>query len=139
MCHDCVIKYFPYSINSVPTSSQQIYICKLLNGELNYPIYNLHADILIDKNIIIEYDGSGHYLDVVFKQLTWKEKLIKDIRRDAFLQSKGYKIIRIKCSNDKLPSDDIIISKINKAKRYFDYNNDKTHYEIVFKEFKPIK
>ena len=66
-------------------------------------------------NINIEYDGGGHRLNVKFGKLTNEEFDELQNKRDNFLIDNGFKIIRIVCTNDKIPSDDIIIEQLNKA------------------------
>ncbi|MHB0943252.1 DUF7487 domain-containing protein [Paenibacillus sp. ALE1] len=104
---------------TVSTSKQQIYLHKLIGGEINYPIDRLIVDILYD-NIVIEYDGTGHDLSVKYGSLTRGEFNQKEIRRDKFLNSKGFKIIRIKSlTQTKLPEDNILKNLILEAKNLF--------------------
>lgn len=77
-------------------------------------------------NIIIEYDGSGHYAGARFGRYTYSEKVEQDYERDLKLRSMGYKIIRIHSEYDYLPSDEVIIEYINNIIKYF---------EITGKEF----
>ena len=85
-----------YKNGSCKTSAQQRKVCDMLleiygNCELNYPVSNCSLDCLIivnDLKINIEYDGWYWH----------KDKQERDRRRDEFLKSQGYKILRIKAS-----------------------------------------
>jgi len=122
-----------YKNNNVPSSKQQIYLCNLLNGVLNKSIGQYNVDIFLDNNIIVEYDGGGHNLQVKLGNMTKKEFINKEKRRNKFLKSKGYKIIKIISPNDYLPSDKIILKEIELAKEYFLLEN--TLYVINIGEF----
>lgn len=101
-------------IGKVPCSKQQKHIAELIHGQINVPINKYVLDIL-KENINIEYDGGGHRLNVKFGKLTNEEFDELQNKRDNFLIDNGFKIIRIVCTNDKIPSDDIIIEQLNKA------------------------
>lgn len=108
-------------LGKVPTSRQQVYLSRLLNGIHNKYIKGIgYADIVLEEDkIIVEYDGSGHYAGVRFGRYTYEEKLEQDYERDLNMRSLGYKIIRIESENDYLPSDEVILAKINEIKEYF--------------------
>lgn len=114
------IRITMYENQSVATSKHQIYLWKLLGGELNYPYKTSSLDIAfpIDK-IAIEYDGSGHWLRIVHGKSTIEEFESKERNRNYGLYRGGWKVIRIISKNDKLPSDDIIKNMIELAKNYF--------------------
>lgn len=59
-----------------------------------YQIHTYHLDFaLVSEKIDIEIDGDQHYLD---------ERIVKnDIRRNAYLENHGWKVIRIKWSDYK--------------------------------------
>ena len=121
-----------YKNGTGPSSKQQRHICNLLNGKLNYPVDKCLLDIAFpDEMIYIEYDGGGHDLSVKFGNLTKEQFNAKEMKRQYYLSSLGWKLIRIKCNNDKLPSDDIIIKKINDAKTSLN-NNPSSWYVIDF-------
>lgn len=108
-----------YLNGNAPTSRQQILIHKLIGGEINYPIDHLSLDIAFpDEKIYIEYQGSGHDLDVQMGRITEKEQFEKDLKRFYFLKNRGWKMIEIISSSkyDYLPSDEKIIEMINYAK-----------------------
>ena len=108
-------------------SKQQKHVFDLLNNsnyKLNYPcVYYLLDIVDIQNKIDIEYDGGGYNLPVKFGYTTQKEFNNKDIRRNYFVKSQGYKIIRIISNNDKLPKDDILLSLINECTNYLKYTN----------------
>lgn len=90
-----------YRNSSIKTSSQQVAIYELLhnegyNVELNYPVSRISTDIglfINDIKIDVEYDGWYFH----------KDKQNEDRKRDEFLKSQGWKILRIK-SRRKLPT-----------------------------------
>lgn len=99
-----------YQNGTCPTSSQQIAIYEMLkenhyNVELNYPVSNVNLDvaIFIDKfKIDLEYDGSY-----------WHQDDQKDRKRDEFIKSEGWKVLRIE-SRRKIPSFQEIKMSIDK-------------------------
>lgn len=94
----------------VHTSNTQRLLNKIIAGQLNYMIYPYFADILLDNNIIVEYDGSGHNLKVKRKIITQREFDIKEKDRERFFLSKNMKIIRLISSTDILPNDNTILN-----------------------------
>lgn len=109
-----------YRNSSQRTSSQQVYICNLYNGVLNYPISHYNVDIyLSEDNLVVEYDGGGHLLNVVTGRETMEEYSQKQIIRDQIIKREGYKQMRIVSSKDLLPSDDILLQMLKHARRYF--------------------
>ena len=104
-----------YNNNSQKSSRQQRHICNLYEGILNYPIGFYNADILLNNNIVVEYDGGGHDLKVKLNQITKEEQYQNDLKRYYYLKKKGYKQIKIISSNDKIPNDDILIKMKNMA------------------------
>ncbi len=50
--------------NGIMASKNQRYIAQLLQGELNYRIGDWFGDILVGENLIIEYDGGGHFISI---------------------------------------------------------------------------
>lgn len=108
-----------YENGTVKTSSQQLEIFNMLKQEgytveLNYPVSNVNLDVAIfidNFKIDLEYDAWYWH----------KDQLIKDRRRDEFLKSKGWKVLRIK-SNRKVSSLDemqkAIMKLVNTNKTY---------------------
>ena len=76
------------------SSPEQERICRLLGGDLNFPIGRYLADILLEDNVIIELDGSGHKANVLYGNCTQEEFEAREKQREDFILSKGYKIIR---------------------------------------------
>lgn len=106
------------------TSRQQIKICEILNGKLNYPVELFLLDILIEDNIGIEYNGSGHRLSVKTKSITDEEFDRKEKVRDEIITKNGYKIIKLETKKDLIPNKSQLeyIIKISKS-RFADGDN----------------
>jgi hypothetical protein len=104
---------------TVKTSRQQKYICNILNGVLNYPIGYYSADMMLNNNIILEYNGSGHYLSVICKSCTEKEFEKKELMKRYYFKDNGYNLITIESRHDYLPCDEIILDMIKYAKQIF--------------------
>lgn len=108
-----------YKNGCAPSSEQQRHIQQLIGGELNYPVNRCFLDIAFPEELIdIEYDGGGHNLGVKKGEMTQEEFNNHEIKRDKFLKSLGWKIIRIICNNDKLLKDNNLINLIENAKQY---------------------
>lgn len=106
------------------TSKQQLYLCSIFCGEINYPISCYATDICIPKEkLAIEYDGGGHDLRVVLGRLTQEEFDQKELIRDKVIKREGYKIMRIISRHDYLPSDIILLQMLSQAKEYFSNTN----------------
>lgn len=119
-----------YANSSQKASKQQKYICNLYQGILNYPIKHYNVDIYLpDDNLVIEYDGSGHMLNVVTGRETMEEHKQKEIIRSSILKREGYKQIRIISLTDKIPLDDVLLQMLSTAKQYF---NTTSHTWINF-------
>ena len=125
-CHQTLYKN---GNNITPTSKQQLYINKLYHGILNYPIDMYFADILLD-NLIIEYDGGGHNLEVKINTITENEFQSKEFKRESIFINNGYKLLRIICENDKLPEDNILL-KIKEIAEYILNNNNNNIYNVM--------
>lgn len=119
-----------YKNNSQKTSLQQLYLHTLYGGEINYPIKYYNVDIcLTNEQIIIEYDGGGHMLNVTTGRETINEYNRKTLIRDKTVKQEGYKQIRIISSKDYLPSDEILLQMLEQAKEYF---NNTTHTWVEY-------
>ena len=111
-----------YKNGTIKTSKPQMELYNLLKSkyekcELNYPCGRCLLDCFVEVNgikIDIEYDGW------YFHEKTQQ----KDMRRDYFVKSKGYKILRI-ISNNGIPQEKEIEEKINIL-----LNTDK-HFEKI--------
>lgn len=98
---------------TVMSSKAQRYLCQLLNGKLNYPCGYYNLDILLENNIYIEYNGSGHKLNVDIGQITIDEFHKKEMIRYYYVKNCGYKCVIIDNVSDKLPSDNTINNLID--------------------------
>ena len=120
-----------YKNNSISTSKQQKQIYEMLSNlyadkevQINYPYGRCSLDIALfidDKNIDIEYDG-----------WYWHQDLQHDRRRDEFLKSNDWKIIRIKGSH-KIPTENQLQEAINRI-----IENEYSYTEIVLDDWKNI-
>ena len=117
-----------YKNSSQKASKQQTYLCNLYQGELNYPIEYYDADIcLSDEKIVVEYDGSGHNLNVKLGKITEEEFNQRELVRYNVIKRKGYKQMRIIALHDKLPSDAILFQMLLIAREYF----NTTHHNWI--------
>lgn len=97
-----------------PSSKQQNYLCDLLNGKLNLFINNCICDIVLEeKKVVIEYDGSGHWLSMTLGGISLEEFNKKEYNREKRILKSNYKIIRIISRKNLLPAADQIIKLIN--------------------------
>jgi len=126
-----------YENKTAPTSRQQQYFHDILGGELNYPVGKLMLDIAFPKEkLYIEYQGSGHNLDVKLGKMTEEEFLKRERSRYYFLRNKGWKMIEIISNKDYIPLQDQIINMFKYAKKklennsHIEFNIDKSHVRI---------
>lgn len=119
--------------NGIKISKQQKYISKVLNGKTNIQIGNFFADIVLgDSNIVVEYDGSGHWMQTVFDKNISKNDVDKrDRLRDKYLNKKGYKVIRFVSEKDLLPSDKEIRKLFKKALNLFDKGESRVVFDLL--------
>ena len=103
---------------TAPKSRNQVYICNLVNGDLNHNVGYFSLDIALDNNIYIEYDGSGHDLRVKKGSITEKQFKKEEVSRKLYLQNLGWKLIRIISKRDKMLEDSLLLSLIDEAKNY---------------------
>ena len=102
-----------------PSSKAQRYINHILNGTLNKYICGSLVDIYMEKeNIIIEHDGSGHFLGDIINGNIYptKESLLREKQREDKIISNGYKMIRFIATKDRIPSDEVILNLIEEFK-----------------------
>lgn len=111
--------------SSQKASTQQRYICNLYQGILNYPVKYYNADIYLpENNLVCEFDGSGHSLNVKIGRETQDEFEKKELIRYYSIKRQGYKQMRIISITDKLPSDKILLEILEHTRKYFsDYPN----------------
>ena len=115
-----------------PSSRAQRYINYILNGDLNKHICGLLVDIYMEKeNIIIEHDGSGHFLrDKINKEKgPTKESLLYEKEREDKIINNGYRMIRFIANKDRIPSDEVILNLVEGFK-----NSDFKVIRINFEE-----
>ena len=115
-----------------PSSRAQRYINYILNGNLNRRICGSLVDIYMEKeNIVIEHDGSGHFLgDKMNKEKgPTKESLLYEKEREDKIINKGYRMIRFIANKDRIPSDEVILNLIEGFK-----NSDFKVIRINFEE-----
>lgn len=74
--------------------------------------------MLIDEKINLEYQGSGHNLDVKLGNMTEEEFLKKEISRFYYLKSKGWRMIEVVSKTDTLPSKEDILKLFELSKEY---------------------
>ena len=117
--------------NTVSTSKQQIYLHKLIGGELNYVNNTPILDIAFPNEMIyVEYDGGGHDLKVKLGIMSNKEFKKREIKRYYFLNKKGWKGIRIISSKDLLPFDKKILEMIKYANNYLETEHSWIEFNI---------
>lgn len=109
-----------YKNSSQKASKQQRYINTLYNGILNFPIKYYNVDIYLPSdNLIVEYDGSGHMLNVVTGRESIEEYKQKEIVRNSIIKREGYKQIKIISNDDMIPSDEILLEILDFSRNYF--------------------
>lgn len=105
---------------AVLSSSQQQYIAKLFQGEVNYLIGPYHIDcFLLSNNIGIEYSGSGHDLSVRLGRETQAHFDSKEKARRAYFINHKIPILDFFSKTDKLPSDNKLFELLENAKNEF--------------------
>ena len=115
-----------------PSSRAQRYINYISNGTLNKHICSSLVDIYMEKeNIVIEYDGSGHFLNDIINGNAFptKDSLLREKEREDSIVNKGYKVIRFIATKDRIPSDEVILNLIEEFK-----NSDFKVIRIDFEE-----
>jgi hypothetical protein len=113
-----------YKNGTAPCSRQQKYLHKLYGGELNYPIDKCSLDIAFPSEMIyVEYNGSGHNLQVKFNSISETEFNQIENDRFLFLKIEGYKCIYVCSQKDFLPSDNVLINILNLGKNILSNNN----------------
>ena len=105
-----------YQFNGTgPCSRAQRYVNYILNGTLNKRICGSLVDIYMEKeNIVIEYDGHGHFLrDMINGNKTpTKKSLLYEKEREDKIINNGYRMIRFIATKDRIPSDEVILNLI---------------------------
>ena len=102
-----------------PSSRAQRYINYISNGTLNKHICSSLVDIYMEKeNIVIEYDGSGHFLNDIINGNAFptKDSLLREKEREDKIINNGYRMIRFIATKDRIPSDEVILNLIEEFK-----------------------
>ena len=120
-----------YKNGSAPSSIAQRYICKILNGKLNYPFYTYSLDVAFpNKKVYIEWDGGGHDLDVRIGVTTPEEKRRKELKRWYNLNYNKWREIRIISLQDKVPSNEKIIEMFKMSMEYLKTEHSWIRFDI---------
>ena len=107
----------------IPVSKQQKRLHKLFGGILNYVYGNFAIDIaLINEKIAIEYNGSGHDLNVQKKRITQEKFIEHENQRNEFLLNNGWKLLILTSTDDNISNNFILKKLFAFAKNKF-YNN----------------
>lgn len=117
-----------YRNGTCPTSKKQLELRDMIeqvyvNCELNYPCDKISLDcmtVIEGIKIDVEYDGWYWHKDT-------KEK---DKRRDCYVKSKGYKVLRVLAYEDRLPTEEELAQGIN-----FLLNSDKKFKRIELNKY----
>ncbi len=118
--------------NGIPVSKAQKFICDSLeNFQLNYKESGYFYDMFnIDLNIVIEYNGKGHDLQVRRGKITLEQFQEKeDIRKETIL--KKHRLLIIEDKKDKLRYKKYQPSIINQILNFI--HSDKK-YDIIYLE-----
>ena len=83
------------------------------------------------ENIIIEHDGSGHFLGDIINgnKIPTKESILHEKEREDKIINNGYRMIRFIAAKDRIPSDEVILNLIEGFK-----NSDFKVMRINFEE-----
>lgn len=115
-----------YENGTCPTSLTQLYIYNVLknnnyNVHLNYPVKTSNLDVAIpSQKIYIEYDGSGHNLQVIYGNMTQEEFDLREQRRWYALRDAGWREIRIVSQSDKIPKENKLLEIIKHCIEYLE-------------------
>lgn len=119
-------------VKGARVSRSQRQLCKLLDGELNYPFGRKRIDVaLIDKKIAVEYDSwywHGHRQE-------------DDARRDKELIEAGWKVLHIK-TNTGIPSKqelDDAIAKLENGETLVEIILDDWEDGLTFADMREVK
>lgn len=115
---------------SVATSSQQIKLYNIIkekypDAELNYPFSNCSLDIFLCVN--------GTPIDVEYDCWYFHQDALKDLKRDKFLQSHGFKTLRIR-SAYQMPDETVLFDEIASLA-----DNQYNFREIILPDWKGVE
>lgn len=116
-------------------SRQQRLLHDMMGGELNHRVSRYRLDIaFLGKMVYLEYDGSGHNINIRMGRCTEEEFFEKEERRYNFLKTQGWKQIKIISDKDLVPNQILskeILSLSDKmftdGYNWIEYNLDKNH------------
>lgn len=116
---------------TVATSRQQRYLHVLVGGILNYANKTPSLDIAFpEEKIYIEYDGSGHDLNLKMGQITIEEFKDKEKRKYYYMKQLGWKGVTIISRIDRMPEDSVIVEMISFAREHFNQNHSWIHFDV---------
>jgi very-short-patch-repair endonuclease len=141
--HPMKVKNFAFKalqsrfVNGTHTCSKpQKQLYDITKGELNYPCERFIIDIaLLDCDIAIEYNGSGHNLSVKMGKNTQEKFDRNEQYRRKVLYKNGYRIITFISQKDKNFDKEVTLKLIEFCKKTFD-NLNKHWAEIYIDEEK---
>lgn len=100
-------------VNGVACSKRQLSLGKYLCGLVNFKIDNMFVDIYMEQeNLIIEYDGKGHNLSVLFGQTSQDEFDQKERKRELFFIENGYTLLRVVNTKDQDFANELVLDYI---------------------------
>ena len=120
-----------YGRSFVFTSATQKRLSELFCCEINFSIGGYFADLYLGNNIVCEYDGGFHNGSVQLGHITEEEFEQKELAREDFIISEGYKIIRIINSLDKNIDDSKYIEIKNSGVELLKNSNYSVYYYDV--------
>ena len=107
-----------YENGTIMSSKAQRHLCELYNAKLNYSVGFYNLDMLLEENLYLEYNGSGHDMNVKRGQISRKEFERKEYIRYTYLKKMGYKVIIFDNLSNKLPNDNELIDLKNKCVKF---------------------
>ncbi len=115
-----------------PASKMQKHIFDLYNANfLNYPFKKYCADMYFEnEKIYLEYDGSGHRLQVHWGKISNSEFDAKEEKRREYFKSLGLKEFRIISSTDKINDDTLNMIKKDAFYHLVDLNYNHYIYDV---------
>lgn len=103
------------------SSEMQRFICRCVDGVLNYPLYNMSLDVaLIEEKIDIEYNGRGHDMMVRLGGVSQEDFYKRENRRRHQVVDSGWKLIEICAPKDQNIAKEWLINFVNECREKFD-------------------
>ena len=116
-------------IDTCLKSKTQEVLTNLFNGIGNFPIGRYNVDILLDDNVVLEYDGGGHDWGIKLSNLNENDFIKHEEERNHYIIGRGYRIIKFKNNNDKKYSNieyldalNLCLQKYIKKYNYVEYD-----------------